>query len=480
MLVPRPVPATGQPPPSMYHADIPPIIATPLGCIAWLLGSGAWNNCDRLSFRLLHRFPLNAYPGVPLFLRLQPLPHPPGRRQHHPLQAVHIFTTPQYADLVQDALFQFFHSSVEGQGLSPHQYRVICNHSPLMWKYIEDHRQLHEGSISAFKARRRVKPLSPPPILTAVPHGFPQSPLVCIAWLLGSGTWTNVVDISRKVSGHLKSGVPVIPLLLPFTQPHSSAVHIFTTPQHATLVHAALVEVFHSKPDRQHLSPHQYRAIRTDSCLTQGYIGYHRKIQRDSISVPTVLPGVRFHPIQRIMTEALRGLSKPYFFVDLCPHIPGGVVITFARDHKHLQPHIAQALEALSQQRLQDKAALAARKLQPLPTSPHSPLPPPLASPSMVTADRPVLVSIPTVHSLGPFCQWTPSVFPSEVDWTYLLAAPTNIFQWKPTKPITKSPPTHLNQRRWLMSLLRQHQATAWDINSYPRLWRLAGHGSAC
>ena len=211
MLVPRPVLATGQPPPSMYHADIPPIIATPLGCIAWLLGSGAWNNCDRLCFRLLHRFPLNAYPGVPLLLRLQPLPHPPGRRQHHPLQAVHIFTTPQYADLVQDALFQFFHSSVECQGLSPHQYRVIGIHSPFTWTYIAAHRQLHEGSLNAFKARWRGKPLPTP----RTHSGFPQSPFICIAWLLGSGTWTNGVDIAQKVSGQLKPGVPLIPLLLP-------------------------------------------------------------------------------------------------------------------------------------------------------------------------------------------------------------------------------------------------------------------------
>lgn len=484
-MLAHPLPGTGQPPPSMYYADIPPIIATPLACIAWLLGSGEWNNCDRLSFRLQHRFPLDAYPDVPLFLQLQPLPLLPGHRQHYPLQAVHIFTTPQCAALVQDALFQFFHSSVEGQGLSPHQYRVICIHSPLTWKYIEDHRQLHEGSISAFKARRRGKSLPTQQIPTAAPFGFPQSPLVCIAWLLGSGTWTNCADISQKMHGDLKLGVPLVFLLLPLPHyvhwPHSplQAVHIFTTPKQATIVRAALIQVFHSKPARQHLSPHQYRVICTDSRLTQQYIEYHRHIQADSISVLKVLPRVKLHPIQMIMTEALRGLSKPHFSVDLHPHISGGVLLTYSRDHEHLQPHIDQALEAFQQQRLQDQAAVATQKSQPL-MPPHTPSLPPLAAPSIVPSGGLVMVNTPPVQPPRPSHQWNPRVYPSAVDWTYLLVTPTNIFQWKPTKPLTKSPPTHLNQRRWLTSLLMQHQATAWDINFYPRLWRLVGQGSAC
>ena len=354
MLV-HPLPGTGLWPPPRYIADIPPIIATPLVCIAWLLGSGAWTNCESLCCKLRGHLPPKSLPSVSIILQLQPLHHPHDHRQHSPLQAVHIFTTEQHATLVQATLFQFFHHNVSNQGLSGRQYRVICPHNRLTQMYIEDHRSIQEGSISFLR----------------------------------------------------------------------------------------------------------------------------------------ILPRLRDQDIRHIVSEALLGLPKSYFFIDQHPHVPDGILLTYSRDHKHTQEYIDHEL-VLHLLRLQanGQAIQMIQGIQPILQTPPPPANPPTMPPSPPTTqvtqeDLPVMAPAPSsILAAQPdarqACHWNPSTFPSAVDWTYLLATPTNIFQWKPTKPLTKSPPTHLNHRRWLMSLLKQHQATAWDINFYPRLWRLAGHGSTC
>ena len=70
------------------------------------------------------------------------------------------------------------------------------------------------------------------------------------------------------------------------------------------------------------------------------YIEDHQSIQEGSISFLRILPRFKDQAIRHIVSEALLGLPKPYFFIDQHPHVPDGVLLTYSQDHKYIQEYI--------------------------------------------------------------------------------------------------------------------------------------------
>ena len=336
--------------------------------------------------------------------------------------------------------------------------------------------------------------LPPPRSVAAIPP-ITATPLVSPVWFLGSGEWTNCQELTQQIRA--TTGLKHHPKALLVLQlqplryqangyrqhPTIQVVHVFTTSKFAAVVKRLLCKSWHETVSGTR--PGWYNAVfnhPNNSHLLQWYIDFHQSITAGNISlIRTLPPGTSQQRIRRTLTYTLRSkFPNLYFFLDSHRHIPNAFLITYQQAHRGIQQFVDKVLPSIIKRNGSwHTSAITVTPPSPAlnpPTPP--PTDPPLATPSTVTPMIP-----DTTPMTQPSCHpsiWNPSTFPSAVDWTYLLATPTNIFQWKPTKPLTKSPPTHLNHRRWLMSLLKQHQATAWDINFYPRLWRLAGHGSTC